>query len=442
MMAEDARPEKLIRIGVIGNVDAGKSTLVSVLTKGIPDDGNGGARVRVLNYVHEQTSGRTSSIGQEIMGFNKEGKQILPERFNQNKNKYWKEVVTQSYKIVSLVDLCGHEKYLKTTINGLTGLTPDFGCVVVGANMGLQKMTKEHIGLCLFLKIPFFVIITKIDLAPENKYAETLEELKKLLKHKLLNKFPIEITDKTSDNEQMKVAELMPSGTVCPIFPVSSVSKIGLDNLTKFIWRIERINPISIEEAITQPFEFEINESFLVDGVGLVVSGVIKSGVAIPNKACLLGPDKLKNFKSVVVKTIHVNRVQRSEAYAGELACFSLKATKANEKLVRKDIRRGMVVIDNQEKPEPVTSFDADMQVLHNATTIKTKYEGVLHCGTIQQTVVLEEIYGGDEILRNEDRGLVRFSFKYRPEFVKEGETILLREGKTKVIGTITKIIS
>ena len=178
-------------MGVIGNVDAGKSTLVSVLTKGIADDGNGGARVRVLNYVHEQTTGRTSSIGQEIMGFSKEGRQILPERFNQNKNKYWKEVVTQSYKIVSMVDLCGHERYLKTTINGLTGLVPDFACVVVGANMGLQKMTKEHIGLCLFLKIPFFVIVTKIDLAPENKYNETMDEIKKLLKHKLLNKFPI-----------------------------------------------------------------------------------------------------------------------------------------------------------------------------------------------------------------------------------------------------------
>lgn len=104
------------------------------------------------------------------MGFTKEGKQVIPERFNQNKNKYWKEVVNQSYKIISIVDLCGHEKYLKTTINGLTGLVPDFACVVVGANMGLQKMTKEHIGLCLFLKIPFCVVITKVDLAPQNKY--------------------------------------------------------------------------------------------------------------------------------------------------------------------------------------------------------------------------------------------------------------------------------
>lgn len=42
------------------------------------------------------------------MGFTKEGKQVIPERFNQNKNKYWKEVSEKSEKIVSLVDLCGH----------------------------------------------------------------------------------------------------------------------------------------------------------------------------------------------------------------------------------------------------------------------------------------------------------------------------------------------
>lgn len=76
------------------------------------------------------------------MGFDEKGKQILPERFNQNKNKYWSQVVPISSKIVSITDLCGHEKYLKTTINGLTGLSPDFGVVIIGANMGMQKMTK------------------------------------------------------------------------------------------------------------------------------------------------------------------------------------------------------------------------------------------------------------------------------------------------------------
>ena len=58
------------------------------------------------------------------MGFDEKGKQVIPERFNQNKNKYWREVAKHSARLISLVDLCGHEKYLKTTINGLTGLSP------------------------------------------------------------------------------------------------------------------------------------------------------------------------------------------------------------------------------------------------------------------------------------------------------------------------------
>ena len=64
--------------------------------------------------------------------------------------------------------------------------------------MGLQKMTREHIGLCLFLKIPFFVIVTKVDMAPENKYQETMSEIKKILKSKLLNKFPMIMNEKVT----------------------------------------------------------------------------------------------------------------------------------------------------------------------------------------------------------------------------------------------------
>lgn len=50
----------------------------------------------------------------------------------------------------------------------------------------------------------------------------------------------------------------------------------------------------------------------MVEGVGLVVSGIIKSGVVTVNKLCLLGPDPLKKFKLVIIKSIHVNRVSRN----------------------------------------------------------------------------------------------------------------------------------
>ena len=184
-----------LKIAVIGNVDSGKSTLVGVLTKGIFDDGRGSARARVFNYRHEAENGRTSSIAQEIMGFDEKGKQVHPDRFVQSKNKYWVDVVKKSTKIATLVDLCGHEKYLKTTIFGLTGLVPDYSMIIIGANMGISRMTKEHLGITLTLKIPFFVVLTKVDMCPDNKLKETMSTLAAILKHKHVNKSPILIKD-------------------------------------------------------------------------------------------------------------------------------------------------------------------------------------------------------------------------------------------------------
>ena len=44
------------------------------------------------------------------------------------------------------------------------------------------------------------------------------------------------------------------------------------------------------------------------------------------------------------------------------------------------------------------------------------------------------------EYMRLQDRGLIRFRFMYRPEFLKEGTTILFREGRTKGLGVITRV--
>ena len=110
------------------------------------------------------------------MGFDNQ-EVILPERANDSKNKTWAHVASNSKKIVTFLDLCGHEKYLKTTMFGLVGLMPDYCMVIVGANMGVSRMTREHIGITLALKIPLFIVITKIDIAPKNVYDETLNTL-------------------------------------------------------------------------------------------------------------------------------------------------------------------------------------------------------------------------------------------------------------------------
>jgi hypothetical protein len=63
--ASTAEDIQELRIAVCGNVDAGKSTLLGVLTKGRLDDGRGRARVALMRHKHEIETGRTSSVGLE-----------------------------------------------------------------------------------------------------------------------------------------------------------------------------------------------------------------------------------------------------------------------------------------------------------------------------------------------------------------------------------------
>ena len=56
-MEEPKREDKYtdqLRIGVLGNVDSGKTTLISVISHKILDNGRGLARKKVLKHNHEQ----------------------------------------------------------------------------------------------------------------------------------------------------------------------------------------------------------------------------------------------------------------------------------------------------------------------------------------------------------------------------------------------------
>ncbi|CAK80307.1 unnamed protein product (macronuclear) [Paramecium tetraurelia] len=430
------------KLAIIGNVDSGKSTLVGVLTKGILDDGRGGARERVFNYKHEKENGRTSSVAQEIMGFDENLKQVLPERFNQNKNKYWSLVVEKSRKIVTFLDLCGHEKYLKTTIFGLVAMIPDYSLIIVGANMGVSKMTREHLGVSLFLKIPFAIVLTKIDIAPQNVYNETIENIKGLIRSPAIKRTAVVFDEKSEMEEIDKWAALMHGNNVVPIFQVSSVSGNGLQQLTRFISRVPNRDEINkAYQTVNDPFQFDIQENFNVPGVGVVVSGIVRSGKAGLNQHALLGPDKGKTFKPVTIKSIHINRVSVESAQVGEFACFALKPSKAGDKLDRADFRKGMILIDPAVKPEPVIEFEANIHVLHHPTTMSHGYQAVMHCGVIRQAVEMKKIFQ-HEVLRTGDVDTVRLRFLYAAEYLKTDQILVIREGRTKIFGYISKLIT
>lgn len=54
----------------------------------------------------------------------------------------WVHICRSASKVVTFIDLAGHEKYLKTTIFGMTGHAPDFCMLMVGSNAGIIGMTK------------------------------------------------------------------------------------------------------------------------------------------------------------------------------------------------------------------------------------------------------------------------------------------------------------
>jgi elongation factor 1-alpha len=86
-----------------------------------------------------------------------------------------------------------------------------------------------------------------------------------------------------------------------------------------------------------------------------------------------------------------------------------------------------------------VRDFEADVAILVHPTTIRDGYECITHIETIAETTSFEPL--DKEYMSAGDNGKVRMRFKYRPYCVKEGQKIIFREGRSKGIGTITKII-
>lgn len=98
------------------------------------------------------------------------------------RNKIWPDIVQNSAKIVHLLDMCGHEKYLKTTMHGLTSQFPDYCLLVVAANRGITKMTKEHLGISCALQLPLFIVFTKIDLTPKEVFDDNMAKITRIMK--------------------------------------------------------------------------------------------------------------------------------------------------------------------------------------------------------------------------------------------------------------------
>ena len=270
------------------------------------------------------------------------------------------------------------------------------------------------------------VVITKIDICPPQILEQTITQLTRILKSPGARKIPIFIKTRA---DTIETATQFVSQRICPVFQVSNVTGESLDLVRIFL----NILPHHGHYDAEAPFEFHVNDTFSVPFVGTVVSGVVKSGVIHSGDQVLIGPDSLGQFTTTHIRSIERKRIPVPVCQAGQSASFALK------RIRRKELRKGMVVLPKHDTPPKVyREFIAEVLILSHATTIKTKYQAMLHVGPISQTCAIIDI--DRAFIRTGDRATVAFHFVQRPEYLAVGERILFREGKTKGLGIVKAV--
>ena len=446
---------KEITFATLGSVDAGKSTLIGTVMSGKLDDGNGQNRKIVSRFTHEIKSGKTSAIAtHSIKNFNKTDKSVI------------------------FIDLCGHRKYLKTTLFGVMGYYPDYAILIVGANRGILEMTREHIKILYHLKIPMIIVITKTDLIDklhedtENKkdgLTKITNDVKKIFSKGNFN--VLDINDIIENDKS--TTGIVPNVNTIPLFKLSCKTGYGLDYFKNYLSGLPRridmklnkeIVPI-LENKIVQDknfgdFVFQIETIYCPPGIGWVVTGILRSiseDCFIPsNYNMYLGPNKNNNeYLQVKVWSIYNYFNEKvDKLFCGQRGCLAIRGDK---KITRDFFRKGSILTNNLDIIKKASyTYRAKIKLLNHPTMVRDNFTPVIHSGTIRQSAKLtilnkeiakkkiEKDIDVDKNNNNEeqkciypgDTAIIEIKFMYRPEIIEPNQTFFLREGLTLGIGT------
>uniref|UniRef100_A0AC34GYB9 Tr-type G domain-containing protein n=1 Tax=Panagrolaimus sp. ES5 TaxID=591445 RepID=A0AC34GYB9_9BILA len=417
-----------IRLAILGSVESGKSTICGVLSKGQLDNGQGSARLNLFRYLHEFQTGKTSSICLGVIGFNSDG-QLL----NCHKNSL-DEVVEESTKLMTLIDLCGDRKYIRTTTYGLCGYNPHYCALCISATTGPTADTREHAALAMVLNISIFVLITKADCVSEQQIMNVIARTNKLLKTIGLTS-STEIVD-TLDQAISSAASLQSKDSI-PIFIISAVTGQNLDYLKCFL----NILPTSFtpieRNALSQksPF-FQVEDVFRVPRVGIVVAGLLNEGILYVGDRVKIGPNRVGTYQEGRVCSIKRNKQSIFSIHPGEAASIAIKFN--DEHVV---IHRGMVMIPQNEPATSCWEFEAKFLLFyHPGNEIEKNFQGTVYIGFLCRTATIVSIDSPTKTIKPLTWTTVKFKFYAKPEHVQVGASLIFREQKTRGMAEVTKI--
>ena len=297
-----------LTLGTAGHIDHGKTALVTRLT------GKNTDRLR-----EERERGISIELG-------------------------YAELELPSGARLSVVDVPGHERFVRAMVAGATGV--DLFLLVIAADDGVMPQTVEHLAIIELLGVRDGVVaLTKADLVDE----ELLE---------------LAEADVSEFLETTRFAG-------CEVVTVSARDGRGLDEL---LAALERAAGRAEAGRRAGPARLPIDRVFPLKGIGTVVTGTLWSGEIRAGDAMAIEPGGAR----AAVRSVQVHDHEAEVVHAGSRAGVNLRG------LDRDDVGRGDWLVAPELAGASGRRFDAWVSVLPGARPLRSGDQVRLHHGTAQ----------------------------------------------------------
>jgi selenocysteine-specific elongation factor len=356
-LLKGACPLKQIILGTAGHIDHGKTSLIKALT-GIDTD----------RLKEEKERGITIELGFAALD--------LP-----------------SGQHLGIVDVPGHEKFVKNMVAGATGI--DIVVMVIAADEGVMPQTREHMEICTLLGVQHgLVAVTKIDMVDEEWLELALEDIRDFVRGTFLQD--------------------------APIVPLSSVSGEGI---AEFIQSLDEVAAKIPARPPSDLFRLPIDRVFTMKGFGTVITGTLISGRVKVGETIMVYPSGITSK----VRGIQVHNHSADAAEAGMRTAINFQG------LEKEAISRGEVL----SKPAtlmPSYMVDASLHYLDsNKKPLKNRSRVRFHTGTSEvlgNLILLDR----DELSPGED-GVVQLRLDSAVALVRDDRFVIRSYSPVYTIG-------
>ena len=298
---------KHIIVGTAGHVDHGKTLLTAALT-GIDTD----------RLPEEKRRGMTIVPGFVALDL-KSGRRL------------------------GLIDVPGHEKFIKNMISGVAGI--DMVMLVVAADEGVMPQTIEHLNILHLLDINKGIIaITKSDMVDKEWLAMIIDQVRE-----------------TISNTKLKDA---------PIVPVSAVTGHNIDKLLEVL---DTVASEVTEKSHLGYCRLPVDRVFSKTGFGTIITGTLWAGKIVCGQKLQLIPGK----REVRVRGLHIHGKSVNEALAGQRTAINLAGIETSEIVCGSWLAEPGLLRETYR-------IDISLNLLHSAKSLAQRTRVRIHHGTAE----------------------------------------------------------